>query len=230
MELRSGIYKGLHGVLPQQARPQFEEGVNLLFSRWTALCLAIDNEWGGRNSREKAEQIYNDVLHWFYNHKGAVLQLAAVAETLAVCKVAAHSCASLLEDTGRRSLCHAEHYADDLEVDLQDILLQDFNLEAQDDSCREVRTSGLAPTPAAADWGLHCRGVKAASCPPHSLYLQPYMPAACPQSGSTHSWQVQVISLHGWHLRCAPVALLRAGRHGARQPSPGVSAGQFPTC
>eukprot|EP00891_Asterochloris_glomerata_P000425 jgi/Astpho2/425/Aster-x0926 len=102
MELRSGIYKGLHGVLPQQARPRFEEGVNLLFSRWTALCLAIDNEWGGRNSREKAEQIYNDVLHWFYNHK--------------------------------------EHYADDLEVDLQDILLQDFNLEAQDDSCREVAT------------------------------------------------------------------------------------------
>ena len=82
MELRSGIYKGLHGVLPQQARPQFEEGVNLLFSRWTALCLAIDNEWGGRNSREKAEHIYNDVLHWFYNHKGAALQVAAVAETL----------------------------------------------------------------------------------------------------------------------------------------------------
>ncbi len=96
MELRSGIYKGLHGVLPQQARPRFEEGVNLLFSRWTALCLAIDNEWGGRNSREKAEQIYNDVLHWFYNHKGAPLQVAAVAETVAAFKLATQSTSAAL--------------------------------------------------------------------------------------------------------------------------------------
>ena len=59
-------------------------------------------------------------------------------------------CASLLKDAGRHSLCHAEHYADDLEVDLQDLLLQDFNLEAQDDSCREVRLSGSAAAPAEA--------------------------------------------------------------------------------
>lgn len=32
---------------------------------------------------------------------------------------------------------------------MQDILLQDFNLEAQDDSCREVRLSGPAAMPAA---------------------------------------------------------------------------------
>ena len=70
MELRSGIYKGVHGVLPVQQRAQFEEGVNLLFSSWTALCLAIDNEWGGPSSRQKAEQLYQEVLHWFYGHTG----------------------------------------------------------------------------------------------------------------------------------------------------------------
>ncbi len=70
MELRSGIYKGVHGVLPVQQRAQFEEGVNLLFSSWTALCLAIDNEWGGPSSRQKAEQLYQDVLNWFYSHTG----------------------------------------------------------------------------------------------------------------------------------------------------------------
>ncbi len=70
MELRSGIYKGVHGVLPVEQRAQFEEGVNLLFSSWTALCLAIDNEWGGPSSRQKAEQLYHDVLHWFYSHTG----------------------------------------------------------------------------------------------------------------------------------------------------------------
>ena len=72
MELRSGIHKGVHGKLPAEARPLFEEGVNLTFSRWTALNLAIDNEWGGRNSREKAEQLYEDVLHWFYSYSGMV--------------------------------------------------------------------------------------------------------------------------------------------------------------
>lgn len=70
MELRSGIYKGVHGVLPVSHRAQFEDGVNLLFSSWTALCLAIDNEWGGPASRQKAEQLYEDVLAWFYGHTG----------------------------------------------------------------------------------------------------------------------------------------------------------------
>lgn len=70
MELRSGLYKGVHGVLPIPHRAQFEEGVNLLFSSWTALCLAIDNAWGGPGSRQKAEQLYQDVLAWFYGHTG----------------------------------------------------------------------------------------------------------------------------------------------------------------
>ena len=32
----------------------------------------------------------------------------------------------------------SEHYADDLEVDLEGFMLQDFNVELQDDSARQV--------------------------------------------------------------------------------------------
>ena len=39
--------------------------------RWTALCLAVESEWGGRESRQKAEQMYQDILSWFYDNKGA---------------------------------------------------------------------------------------------------------------------------------------------------------------
>lgn len=39
-------------------------------SRWTALMLAVENEWGGRESRRKADELYDNILAWFYDHKG----------------------------------------------------------------------------------------------------------------------------------------------------------------
>ena len=42
--------------------------------RMPALCLAIDNEWGAPASRQKAEQLYQDVLCWFYGHTGSFVQ------------------------------------------------------------------------------------------------------------------------------------------------------------
>lgn len=51
--------------LSPEALGCFEEGVQLVMSRWTALNLAVENEWGGRDSKEKAEQIMEDVLYWF---------------------------------------------------------------------------------------------------------------------------------------------------------------------
>ncbi|KAL4527219.1 hypothetical protein Ndes2526B_g09075 [Nannochloris sp. 'desiccata'] len=55
--------------MPPQNKPHFEEGVNLLFQRWTALQLAVVNEWGGGNSKEKGQQLLDDVIHWFYTSK-----------------------------------------------------------------------------------------------------------------------------------------------------------------
>ena len=54
-----------------ESRPAFEEGASLIFSLWSALSLAIDNEFGGRHSRDKAQQLWVDVVQWFYDGKGA---------------------------------------------------------------------------------------------------------------------------------------------------------------
>lgn len=56
--------------LPPQHRPIFEEGAALIFTRWTALQLGVQNEWGGSKSAQKAQELLQDVIGWFYNTKG----------------------------------------------------------------------------------------------------------------------------------------------------------------
>ncbi|KAF6164597.1 hypothetical protein GIB67_032825 [Kingdonia uniflora] len=51
--------------LSQQSLPLFSEGINLVLSLWTALQMAVQNEWGGRNSRERLEQLAADIFSWF---------------------------------------------------------------------------------------------------------------------------------------------------------------------
>ncbi|GAB4855421.1 hypothetical protein Ancab_024048 [Ancistrocladus abbreviatus] len=51
--------------LSEQAIPQFQEGISLLLSRWSALQMAVDNEWGGPNSRSIALQLASDIFNWF---------------------------------------------------------------------------------------------------------------------------------------------------------------------
>ncbi|KAK9822742.1 hypothetical protein WJX74_002527 [Apatococcus lobatus] len=87
-------------VLPPEGRPAFEEGASMIFSLWSALSLAIDNEFGGRHSRDKAQQLWVDVVQWFYDGK--------------------------------------EHYADDLEVDLQEAMEEDFHMVLEDGSPLQV--------------------------------------------------------------------------------------------
>ena len=74
MDLRSGSKVGA-GILKSVHRPQFEEGVKLLLTKWTALQLAVENQWGGRDSRDKAEDMYDEILEWFYKKKGDMLML-----------------------------------------------------------------------------------------------------------------------------------------------------------
>ncbi len=52
-------------------RPQFEEGMSLVFRRWTALLLALEGQWGGPTSGDKAQALYEDALDWFYRQQGA---------------------------------------------------------------------------------------------------------------------------------------------------------------
>uniref|UniRef100_A0A0C9S8H4 TSA: Wollemia nobilis Ref_Wollemi_Transcript_4460_1009 transcribed RNA sequence n=1 Tax=Wollemia nobilis TaxID=56998 RepID=A0A0C9S8H4_9CONI len=51
-------------TLSAEGLSKFEEGVGLLFSRWTALQMAVQNEWGGRSSAQKAQQLQADIVAW----------------------------------------------------------------------------------------------------------------------------------------------------------------------
>jgi hypothetical protein len=41
-----------------------------VFTQWTALCLAVENGWGGDGSVDKANGMIQDVIDWFYGRKG----------------------------------------------------------------------------------------------------------------------------------------------------------------
>ncbi|CAI5495688.1 unnamed protein product [Closterium sp. Naga37s-1] len=75
MELRSGAV--LPGPVPvpitaaeQHADGWFREGVRLVFARWTALQLALENQWGGGRSAEKAQHMKADLVHFCYSKRG----------------------------------------------------------------------------------------------------------------------------------------------------------------
>mmetsp|Transcript_19436 Transcript_19436/g.27124 ORF Transcript_19436/g.27124 Transcript_19436/m.27124 type:complete len:196 (+) Transcript_19436:65-652(+) len=56
-------------LTPQQKWSHFTDGVNAVFSKWTALVLAVENGWGGLNSRRKAESMQEECLDMFKNGK-----------------------------------------------------------------------------------------------------------------------------------------------------------------
>ncbi|XP_031493979.1 uncharacterized protein LOC116260041 [Nymphaea colorata] len=59
---------GSHGPpakFSPEALPLFSEGIHLILSRWTALRLAVENEWGGRSSRQKFDNLVVDLISWF---------------------------------------------------------------------------------------------------------------------------------------------------------------------
>ena len=48
---------------------QLSKGVRLVFARWTALQLAIANQWGGPDSDEKARTLVDKVVTWLQETK-----------------------------------------------------------------------------------------------------------------------------------------------------------------
>ncbi|PWA84186.1 hypothetical protein CTI12_AA161420 [Artemisia annua] len=50
--------------LTAEAVNQLREGIDLILGRWSALQMAIHNEWGGRDTRQKAQQLALDIYRW----------------------------------------------------------------------------------------------------------------------------------------------------------------------
>ncbi|KAK3143952.1 hypothetical protein QOZ80_4AG0307040 [Eleusine coracana subsp. coracana] len=57
-------------LISAEARAVLGEAIRLVFSRWTALQVAVEDQWGGRDSRAKADQFGKSILSWFYRSKG----------------------------------------------------------------------------------------------------------------------------------------------------------------
>ncbi|KNA06574.1 hypothetical protein SOVF_179760 [Spinacia oleracea] len=53
-------------VLPTVAIPHFQEGISLVFSKWWALQMAVQNEWGGHDSHTKSVNFSSDIFNFFY--------------------------------------------------------------------------------------------------------------------------------------------------------------------
>ncbi|KAJ4832090.1 hypothetical protein Tsubulata_049429 [Turnera subulata] len=56
-------------LLTEESGSVFGEGISLLLSNWSALQLAVENEWGGRGSRRIADQMVSDIFSWFTSSK-----------------------------------------------------------------------------------------------------------------------------------------------------------------
>ena len=87
--------------MPPEHAPAFREGLAGILARWTALQLAITNEWGGADSVQKGNEAVEELCDWFLKRKGG-------------------------------------KYAEDLEELLIEILGDDFNVQCEDGSPREV--------------------------------------------------------------------------------------------
>lgn len=78
----------------------FEEGVEIAFSRWEALNIAVNN-LGGGDGNEKVEEFITTALEWFADEKDKICW-------------------------------------DDVEGWLQEVLSEEFHIDAQDGSCEQM--------------------------------------------------------------------------------------------
>ncbi|KAJ6762882.1 hypothetical protein OIU79_023598 [Salix purpurea] len=74
MESSSSINGGFSRIgsvkqLTADSISQFREGIWLILSKWSALQLAVENEWGGSGSHLLAEQLASDIFSWFSQSK-----------------------------------------------------------------------------------------------------------------------------------------------------------------
>ncbi|KAE9448125.1 hypothetical protein C3L33_19984, partial [Rhododendron williamsianum] len=71
-------------VLSAESGAQLQEGISLVLSRWAALQMAVVNEWGGRDSRLKSQQLAPDIFSWFTQSKGDTLPPSIAMQSLLI--------------------------------------------------------------------------------------------------------------------------------------------------
>lgn len=55
----------IHVKDEHESLPSLHEGISMLLSGWTALQMAVQNEWGGRDSLKKSRQLVSEIDSWF---------------------------------------------------------------------------------------------------------------------------------------------------------------------
>ncbi|KAF8392367.1 hypothetical protein HHK36_022709 [Tetracentron sinense] len=89
--------------LTPEARSILGEGITLLLSRWTALQMAVENEWGGRDSRMKSEKLVADIFSWFSQSKGLPHYIDDLENMLEECMVLSFN--TEIEDGSIEEVC-----------------------------------------------------------------------------------------------------------------------------
>ncbi|KAK9933278.1 hypothetical protein M0R45_020479 [Rubus argutus] len=51
--------------------PDLRQAISSVLSRWNGLEMAVQNQWGGRDSVHKAQQLSADILSWLSQSKPA---------------------------------------------------------------------------------------------------------------------------------------------------------------
>ena len=126
--------------LSPQHRPAFDSAVRGVMLRWTALRLAVENQWGGEGSDARAAELEQSILGWFYA-KGALRVHCSCVRASATGRAKARPCGGALTTAAARfSLFYTgDHYADELEEHLDEYLVEDFHVECEDGSTSEAR-------------------------------------------------------------------------------------------
>lgn len=69
---KSGCQRMNHRSLTAEAAAQLRDGISLVLSRWAALRMAIENEWGGRDSNQKSQQLGDSLFNLLTQSKGTL--------------------------------------------------------------------------------------------------------------------------------------------------------------
>ncbi|KAF8105525.1 hypothetical protein N665_0157s0101 [Sinapis alba] len=69
-------------VLTPEEKAVLKEGIRLELSQWTAMKAAVDNGWGGRDSHEKAQRTFSNVVDYFVHLKDPTTGFDGLADIL----------------------------------------------------------------------------------------------------------------------------------------------------